>query len=55
MNVQATINLKHNSTVRELKEAMEKVPDTARITIRHYTGDRPGESSYSTITFTWSI
>lgn len=53
MRVQATVNLKHTSTVAELKDLLTEVPDHATIAVRSYVADRPGELSSSTITFTW--
>lgn len=55
MQVTATATLKYNTTVAELNEVLSQVPDHAKVSVRSYTGDRPGESSYSTLTFTWEL
>lgn len=55
MNVKASVTVNHGMTAEELKKALEVVPDDAKIAISTYRADRPGESSYSTITFNWVI
>lgn len=55
MKVQASITVKHGMTVAELNKALTVVPETAQVSISTYRADRPGESSYSTMTFSWDI
>jgi hypothetical protein len=55
MRVQATINLNSTTRVTDLKRVLEKIPDEAKISVSSYRGGRPGESGYSTMTFSWEI
>ena len=53
MKMQASVTLTHGTTVAELNEALAEIPDDATITVKSYHADRPGETSYSTISFSW--
>lgn len=55
MRVQASITVNHGMTVSEFNKALAVVPDDAKISINTYRGDRPGETSCSTITFSWEL
>ena len=55
MQVTATATIKYDTTVSELREVLSQVPANAKVAVKSYVGDRPGESSYSTLTFTWEL
>lgn len=55
MNVTASITVDDGMTVEELRKTLDSVPGGAKISITSYNGDRPGESSYSTMEFRWDI
>ena len=55
VRVSASVTVKHDTTKGQLELATANIPDDARISMSAYVADRPGESSYSTITYTWTI
>ena len=51
----ATVNLTGTMTVGDLIKAIEKIPEDAKFSIDTFRGDRPGETSYSKVTFRWNV
>ena len=44
----------YGNSVDDLKKALAAVPEGAKYNILHHSGDRPWESDFFTIEFTWS-
>lgn len=55
VSVSATVNVSHNTTKEQFELATANIPANATMSIYTYKADRPGESSYSKITYTWTI
>ena len=44
----------YSNSADELRRALDAVPSGATYNILHHSGDRPWESDYFTIEFSWS-
>lgn len=53
--VSAKAEVKRETTVAELKEILNDIPDHAKITLSTYAGDRPWDSGTQYINFSWTI
>lgn len=55
MNVSttATIPVKYNTKASEIRAALDKIPDSATLSIEHYRGDQR-DPSYTNLKFTWT-
>lgn len=43
-----------DTSVAMVKKFLERCPDESTVRVASYTGDRPWESGYSTITVSWT-
>lgn len=53
--VSAKAEVKRGTTVAELKEILNDIPDDATITLSTYAGDRPWDSGTQHMNFSWTV
>lgn len=54
MVITSTAEIKVGGTAQDLLEAIETIPPNARVTARVEKGDRPFESDWHYLKFTWT-
>lgn len=53
MRINATIILSRDMTKGAFIEAIEAIPEDAKMSVKSYAGDRPFESGTEQVNFTW--
>lgn len=51
--ITVTIPVNYDTKVSEIRTALEKIPDNAKLSVDHYRGDQR-DPSYTNLKFTWT-
>ena len=54
MSQSAQVTILHGMSAGELREVLSEVPDNATLSVNSVEGDRPWESGYHTLSFSWT-